>query len=99
MRTELGVLSRWTLAIFVGALAARADEPRVVDPSALDRGVDPCVDFYTYSCGGWLKQNPIPPDQSRWSAYSKLQDETRQQLKQLLEESGRGGAKRTPEQQ
>src|SRR5579864_4924987 len=35
-----------------------------LDPAAMDRSVDPCVDFYTYSCGGWMRSHPIPPDQA-----------------------------------
>ena len=59
----------------------------VLDVSAMDRTVDPCVDFYTYSCGGWMKKNPIPPDQSNWSTYGKLQDENLAQLRGILEEA------------
>src|SRR5436190_60982 len=43
-----------------------------LDPTAMDRAVDPCADFYAYSCGGWIRSNPIPPDQSRWDVYSKV---------------------------
>ena len=39
----------------------------------MDRTVDPCTDFYRYSCGAWIKKNPIPPDQSRWDVYAKLE--------------------------
>src|ERR1700752_692589 len=46
-----------------------------LDVTAMDRSVDPCVDFFAYSCGGWIKNNPIPPDQSSWDTYSKMQDE------------------------
>ena len=28
-----------------------------------------------YSCGGWIKKNPIPPDQARWDVYGKLTDD------------------------
>src|SRR5215472_12712948 len=62
-----------------------ATRPRVLDPSSMETGVDPCVDFYTYSCGGWMKKNAIPPDQSSWSVYGKLQDNNREQLRGILE--------------
>jgi putative endopeptidase len=71
----------------------------VLDISSMDKTVDPCSDFYTYSCGGWLKKNPVPPDQSSWSAYSKLQDETLLRLRGLLEDAAAGGSERTAVQQ
>src|ERR1700722_16832473 len=65
-----------------------ASEP-VLDVSAMDKTADPCVDFYAYSCGGWIKKNPIPPDQSSWGTYSKLEDENRAQLRSILEEAAK----------
>src|SRR5579862_9442062 len=43
-----------------------------LDPAAMDRSANACVDFYQYSCGGWLAHNPIPADQASWSVYGKL---------------------------
>jgi len=53
----------------------------------MDRSVDPCTDFYTYSCGGWMKSNPIPPDQTSWEVYAKLYEDNLSFLRALLEQA------------
>jgi endothelin-converting enzyme/putative endopeptidase len=58
-----------------------------LEPSFMDRAVDPCVDFYTFSCGKWLEKNPIPPDQTRWAVYGKLREENLRFLWGMLEEA------------
>jgi putative endopeptidase len=79
---------------------ANAQEPATAKPepaldvTSMDRTVDPCVDFFQYSCGGWIKQNPIPPDQSSWDTYSKMQDENRARLRGILEVAAAPDAKR-----
>ena len=55
-----------------------------LDVTSMDRSVDPCVDFYTYSCGGWQKNNPIPPEETSWSVYGKLYKENLQFLRGIL---------------
>ena len=67
-----------------------------LDVASMDRSVDPCVDFFQYSCGGWIKSNPIPPDQSSWDTYSKMQDENRVRLREILEAASTPDAKRNP---
>ena len=58
-----------------------------LDVTAMDRTVDPCVDLYTYSCGGWQKKNPIPPDQASWSVYGKLYQDNLAYLRGILEQA------------
>jgi len=58
-----------------------------LDVTAMDRSADPCVDFYQFSCGGWQKKNPIPPDQTSWSVYGKLYQDNLQYLRGLLEQA------------
>ena len=58
-----------------------------LDLSSMDKSVDPCVDLYTYSCGGWQKKNPIPPDQTSWSVYGKLYQDNLIFLRGMLEQA------------
>jgi putative endopeptidase len=69
-----------------------------LDVNSMDRSVDPCVDFYKYTCGGWMKNNPIPSDQAAWDVYAKLEYENSQFLWGILEEDAKL-KDRTPAQQ
>ncbi len=56
-----------------------------LDPSLRDTSVDPCVNFFQYSCGTWLKQNPIPPDHSSYGIDTDLHERNNLVLKSILE--------------
>ncbi len=81
------------------SLAQSASAPTLpyspsLDAASMDKTVDPCVDFYTYSCGSWQKNNPIPPDQTSWSVYGKLYQDNLTFLRGILDEAAKTNAGR-----
>jgi endothelin-converting enzyme/putative endopeptidase len=93
MNWKISLLILAVLSAALPAFAQHSSSQPVLDASAMDRTVDPCTDFYTYSCGGWIKENPIPPDQASWSTSGKLEDENRAQLRRILEDAAKPGAR------
>ena len=63
---------------------------------SMDTAVDPCDDFFEYSCGSWNRLNDIPDDRSSYNTFAKLRDIIHVQLKGetsgALDEMG-GGVK------
>jgi putative endopeptidase len=60
-----------------------------LDVASMDRSVNPCEDFYAYSCGKWMTNNPIPADQTSWSVYGKLYEDNLNYLHGILEEAAK----------
>lgn len=78
-----------------------SDIPKYVpsfDEKALDKTADPCVDFYQYSCGGWMKNNPIPSDQPLWGRFNELAERNRAILHNILEDAAKASNRDANEQ-
>ena len=69
------------------AAPAATPELRVFDSSLIDKTIDPCENFYRFSCNGWFQRNPLPADQTSYGRFTELAELNRLRLKQILEET------------
>jgi putative endopeptidase len=58
-----------------------------INSANLDTTAKAGDDFYQYANGGWLKNNPIPADKSRFGAFEEIDELNTTQLKGIMEEA------------
>jgi len=61
------------------------DEGHGFDPKNIDPTVNPTQDFYDYAVGGWIKNNPIPDEYSRWGSFEILAEQNNKVLREILD--------------
>ena len=58
-----------------------------IERENLDTSVKPGENFYLYANGGWLENNPIPGDKSRFGSFDMLADSARKQVRVLIKKT------------
>lgn len=57
-----------------------------IDLTNLDKSVSPKEDFYSYACGGWMKQHPLPAAYSRYGSFDELAEANSKNINSILGE-------------
>jgi putative endopeptidase len=90
-----------TLAHFLIAVAfllvscsgpAKKEAPRDILVADMDTTVSPRTDFFEYANGGWLKANPIPPNEQAWGIPYIVREETYARLRAVCESAAGDGS-------
>lgn len=76
-----------TLSVVFASAFIQATLPKGVDVASIDKDVAPQKDFFLYANGNWIKNNPIPAAESRWSAFNVVAEKNNTLLKSILEKA------------
>ncbi len=83
-------IKRFALSVFILGIAgiiAVAQPTKPIDVQNFDNSVKPTEDFFQYVNGTWMKNNPIPADQSQWGSFNEVRERNFKILHQILEDA------------
>ncbi|MEJ2048789.1 MAG: M13 family metallopeptidase N-terminal domain-containing protein, partial [Calditrichota bacterium] len=76
------------ILLFVfGCSTRNSQKVKPLDQANMDLSVKPGDNFYEYANGNWLKNNPIPPEYSRWGSFEILREQNWKDLETIFVEA------------
>ncbi len=61
-----------------------------LDVSQIDSTVNPAEDFYQFANNGWMQENPLPDDESRFGSFDLLRKSTNKKVNELVVDLSKG---------
>ena len=71
---------------FMATACTNKQQTTGIDLSNLDTTAVPQNDFYQFACGGWMANNPLTPEYSRFGSFDKLGLQNLEQVNGLIQE-------------
>ncbi|HUS03682.1 MAG TPA: M13 family metallopeptidase [Chitinophagaceae bacterium] len=78
-----------TTVLFLLSFIPPDKKIKFIDPANMDATVKPGDNFYQYSNGKWVKNNPVPASKTSWGSFGMLTEENSNKLRRLIEDEAR----------
>jgi putative endopeptidase len=77
------------------------EREKAIDLANMNTDIKPGEDFFQYANGGWMADNPIPEEYSRYGAFEVLDKKSKYQIREIIFETlkNKKAEKNSPEQQ
>ena len=79
------ILSIATMAVIATGCQQKPQLTSGINLDNLDTTVRLEDDFYQYACGGWMKNNPLDGEHSRYGAFDVLHENAQENLKGIID--------------
>lgn len=87
MKTQFKIIAACLVLAAMLSMCVKTGQQasKPIDARNMDVTVQPGADFYRYANGNWMKNNPIPDEYARYSAFEQLIEENYISVRSILD--------------